>query len=401
MSKSNSRLAGFYRRTMTERSLTIASREELSNAGRIYIAAGGGLPAHLADRMSENVIGTFGLPLSVALNFSINGKDHLIPMAVEEPSVVAAASFAAKLVRDSGGFTAGADAAIMTAQIQFDGVRNAEQATRSIEANAPKLLAIADAAIPGIVGRGGGCRSIEVRDLGGPEAFMVVHVYVDVVSAMGANVADSVAEAIAPALGEFVDGRLGLRILSNLPLQRMAWAKARITGATLSADERRGIALASRFAEVDSLRAVTHNKGVMNGIDAMALALGQDWRAIEAGAHAYAATRGSYQPLATWREDGDALCGEIAMPLAVGTVGGAFSVHPGARAALELSGVENARELAGVMLAVGLASNLAALRALANEGIQKGHMRLHQRRLQRTEADSAERTERKLAEGAM
>jgi len=369
-----SRLPGFYRRTVEERRALLG--DVLSAEARAVIAAG--LSIDVADRMSENVVGCHGLPLSLALNFLVNGRDYLVPMAVEEPSVVAAASRAALFARAGGGFAGDADPPIMTAQVQLDDVVDAGAAARVAERRA-EILALGDSAIPSMVARGGGCRDLEVRVLEG--GLVVVHIHVDVGEAMGANVVDTVAEATAPLLAEVVGGRMGLRILTNLPLRRLARARVAIPVATLGGVEAaEGVVRASRFAELDPMRAVTHNKGIMNGIDAAAVALGQDWRAIEAGAHAYAALGGSYRPLATWRVAGGALCGRIELPLAVGTVGGATRVHPGVRVAFEIMRAPRAGELAIVMAAAGLASNLAALHALAGEGIQRGHMRLHRRR---------------------
>ena len=370
-----SRLPGFYRRTVEERRALLG--DILSAEARAVIAAG--LSIDVADRMSENVVGCHGLPLSLALNFLVNGRDYLVPMAVEEPSVVAAASRAALFARAGGGFAGDADPPIMTAQIQLDDVDDADSAAARVAERRAEILALGDSAIPSMVARGGGCRDLEVRVLEG--GLVVVHIHVDVGEAMGANVVDTVAEATAPLLAEVVGGRMGLRILTNLPLRRLARARVAIPVATLGGVEAaEGVVRASRFAELDPMRAVTHNKGIMNGIDAAAVALGQDWRAIEAGAHAYAALGGSYRPLATWRVAGGALCGRIELPLAVGTVGGATRVHPGVRVAFEIMRAPRAGELAIVMAAAGLASNLAALHALAGEGIQRGHMRLHRRR---------------------
>ena len=362
----SSRIPGFYRMSLAERRRLLAAGDEI-----------GRLPVEVADRMSENVVGCYGLPLSVALNFRVNRVDHLVPMAIEEPSVVAAASRAALLVRGGGGFTGEADPAIMTAQVQLDAVPDPGGAADRLGPCEREILDLGDRSIPSMVARGGGCRAIEVRVI---DDMVVVHIHVDVGNAMGANLCDTVAEATAPAIAACVGGRLGLRILTNLPLRRMVRVSARVPlEAVAGAD---GVVRAARFAAVDPMRAVTHNKGIMNGIDAVALALGQDWRAIEAGAHAFAAMSGAYRPLSSWQIEADALVGRLELPLAVGIVGGAIGVHPGARAALALVGVASAGELAIVMAAAGLASNLAALDALAGDGIQRGHMRLHRRRLE-------------------
>lgn len=375
----SSRLAGFYKLPIASRRDHLTSSGLLSAGSGDWLRAGGGLDVSIADRMSENVVASTGLPLSIALNFRVNQRDYLIPMAVEEPSVVAAASNAARLVRISGGFTGEADPPIMTAQVQFDGVDDPRQAANRVELSRAKLIDMANAAIPRMVARGGGCIDIEARPLAGD--LLVVHLYVDVGDAMGANIVDSVAEATAPLLHELVGGRLGLRILSNLPLRRRVRVTGAVSAEALGGDALAdGIALASRFASCDPLRAATHNKGVMNGVDAVAVALGQDWRAIEASAHAYAALSGTYKPIATWERTEGGVRGQLEMPLAVGTVGGATRVHPGARTGFEILRVGGARELAVVMACVGLASNLAALKALAGEGIQRGHMKLHRRR---------------------
>jgi hydroxymethylglutaryl-CoA reductase len=337
--------------------------------------------------MSENVIATHGLPLGVALNFRVNRRDVLVPMAVEEPSVVAAASNAARMARMTGGFFGEADPPIMTAQVQLDGVPAAARAAARLEAARGRVLAAGDASIPRMVERGGGCRDLDVRVLDEALGVLVAHIYVDVGDAMGANLVDTVAEAVAGLVQSITGGEVGLRILSNLPIKRLVRARAEVgeeaVGGAAVAD---GIARASRFAELDPFRAVTHNKGFMNGLDAAAVAVGQDFRAIEAGAHAFAAMSGRYRPLAVWERTRDGLAGRAELPLAVGTVGGCTSAHPGVLSALEMMGMPSARELAVILASVGLASNLAALRALASEGIQRGHMRLHERKREVTRA---------------
>lgn len=369
---STSRYPGFYR-------LPVAQRRALLGAAE----HDGALPVEIADRMSENVISCHGLPLSVALNFRVNGKDVLVPMAVEEPSVVAAASRAALFARAGGGFTGDADAPIMTAQVQLDGVPSPDGAAARLAAARAGILEAGDRAIPAMIARGGGCRDLELRVLDRDTGMVVVHIHVEVGNAMGANLVDTVAEATAPLIEACLGGTVGLRILTNLSLRRRVRARCAVPvgelGGMAAAE---GIVRASRFAEADPMRAVTHNKGVMNGIDAAAVALGQDWRAIEAGAHAFASLWGVYRPLSTWRVEADTLVGRIELPLAVGTVGGATQVHPGVRAAFALMQVDDARELAVVLASAGLASNLAALHALAGEGIQRGHMKLHARRLE-------------------
>ncbi|MEB2324995.1 MAG: hydroxymethylglutaryl-CoA reductase, degradative, partial [Sorangiineae bacterium] len=353
-------------------------------------AEGGGLEARAADKVVENVLGVYGLPFGVALNVRVNGVDRLVPMVVEEPSVIAAASNAARMVRASGGFEAEMLEDLMTSQVQLYDVADPRAALEALTGAADDLLALGARAVPGLTQRGGGPRAIEVRDLG--EGAVVVHVLVDCRDAMGANLVNTIAETIGPRCAELSRGKLGLRILSNLSDRRRVRVRCRVRARELAVRRRSpgdashdgsavidGIVQASRFAELDPYRAATHNKGIMNGVDAVVLATGNDFRAVEAGAHAYAARSGRYSPLATWRRDGDELRGELEMPLALGTVGGTLRVHPVARLALAILGVERASELSLIAASVGLASNLAALRALATEGIQRGHMSLHAR----------------------
>ena len=345
----------------------------------------GGLTLPTAERMVENAVGTLALPFGVALNFQINDTDYLVPMAVEEPSVIAAASHAAKRVRAGGGFRAEATASIMCAQIEVHDVADPAAAIARIQGARAELLRDADRVVPGIVDRSGGARDLEARDIGG--GFVVTHVFVDVCDAMGANLVNTVAEALGPRVAELAGGSLGLRILSNycdrrlvrvtarLPVEGFGCARASGREAAL------GVARASEFAERDPYRAATHNKGIMNGVDPVVVATGNDWRAVEAAAHAYAARAGTYGPLATWRlVDGDEILeGRMEIPLALGIVGGALRAHRGARLALQIVGVRSAAELSMVAAAAGLANNLAALRAMATEGIQRGHMKLHHR----------------------
>lgn len=392
MTNFTSRISGFHRLAIPERLQRLVDTGVLTDAAAEHLAAGGVVPVADVDKMSENVVATQALPLSVALNFRVNQEDVLVPMAVEEPSIVAAASNAARLVRIAGGFTGEADRAVMTAQVQLDAVPNAAEAPAKIEAAKQTLIDAANAAIPRMVQRGGGCEDLDCRVLDEAEGVVVLHFYVDVGDAMGANLVDTVAEAVAPVVQERIGGEIGLRILSNLPLRRMVWVAARVSAEALGGDEMaERIVRASRFAELDPFRAVTHNKGVMNAVDAVAVALGQDWRSIEAGAHAYAALDGSYKPIAVWRRTEDGVEGRLEMPLAVATVGGSTRAHGGVEAAFELLGSRDAKKLAVVMAAAGLACNFAALKALAGEGIQKGHMRLHHRK---AEAEEARREKR-------
>jgi hydroxymethylglutaryl-CoA reductase len=411
-----SRIPGFYRLPLAERLSLVAERSGLPRAELEAALVRGGLDADKADKLVENVLGTYALPFGIALNVRVNARDHLVPMVVEEPSVIAAASNAARMIRASGGFHAEVGEALMTAQVQIVNVAAPAEAVAHLVNAKPKLMELARAAVPNLVARGGGPREIDVRDLG--SGMLVLHVYVDCRDAMGANLVNCIAEAIGPSAAELARGVLGLRILSNLCDRRLVRVRCRVHPRELGlaakatraherptleppseppravASERppapgeawvdgrvvaERIVLASRFAELDPYRAATHNKGVMNGVDAVVLATGNDFRAVEAGAHAYAARSGRYAPLVVWRRDGEDLTGELEMPLALGTVGGTLRVHPVAQAALKLVRAAGADELAMVAASVGMASNLAALRALATEGIQRGHMSLHAR----------------------
>jgi hydroxymethylglutaryl-CoA reductase len=385
-----SRIPGFGRLGQRERLARLAEcgglrRAEVAESLRIHP-----LSFEAADHMIENAIGVFGLPYGVGLNFRVNLRDRLVPMAVEEPSVVAAASYAARLVRAAGGFRAEADPPLMIGQIHVVQVPDVPGARTRLEAAARELLAIANATRPSLVQRGGGARSLEVRELPatacGP--VLVVHLAVDVGDAMGANIVNSMAEALAPHVEALSGGEARLSILSNLADRRLARAWTRLPFDLLRTDTLDGGEVARRIVEAwalaaaDPYRATTHNKGVMNGIDAVALATGNDWRGVEAGAHAWAARNGRYEPLTTWSLDGDTLRGGVELPLAVATVGGHLDLNPRARLSLRLLGAASARDLAAVMAAVGLGQNLAALRALVTEGIQRGHMALHARGLE-------------------
>jgi hydroxymethylglutaryl-CoA reductase len=379
-----SRIPGFYKLTLDERRRIAAEALGVDVSDLEDALTAGGLDDARADKVIENVIGTYAIPFAVGLNVQMNGRDYLAPMVVEEPSVVAAASNASKIIRAGGGFEAEADPPLMIAQIQLDRVADVEAARRAILAEERALCALADASVASIVDRGGGARSIEVRDLG--DGWLVVHALVDCRDAMGANTVNTVAEALADRVAELAGGRVGLRILSNLSDRRCVRVRCAIPASELAFDGyggdevRDGIVRASEFAERDPYRAATHNKGIMNGIDPVVIATGNDWRAIEAGAHAYAARNGRYEPLATWRcGDDGALVGQMEVPLALGIVGGTLRVHEGARLGLRIAGVDSAQELAMLAACVGVASNFAALRALATDGIQRGHMALHAR----------------------
>lgn len=349
-----------------------------------------GLSVDDADHMIENVIGTFSLPMGIARNFLINGREIPVPMVVEEPSIVAGASFMAKLARNTGGFTAQTTEPEMIGQIQVLDLDDPPAVMQKLQAEKKALLAEVAKVDPVLIQLGGGPRDLEVRLI--PDSaigsFLVVHLIYDVRDAMGANAVNTAVERLAPHIERITGGRVLLRILSNLADRRLARAMVTIRKEDLSFDQftgeqvRDGIIEAWAFAAADPYRAATHNKGIMNGVDPIVIATGNDWRAIEAGAHAYAARSGGYTSLSTWGMDskGD-LVGTLEMPLALGTVGGATRVHPSAQANLRLMKIESAAELAEVVVSVGLAQNLAALRALATEGIQRGHMSLHARQV--------------------
>ena len=387
---SGSRIPGFYNFNLEERLTEIARRSDLS-AGDIAILKGDtSLTLDQADHMIENVVGLFSLPLGIALNFVVNGREVLVPMAVEEPSVVAGASFMAKLVRTGGGFLADSTAPEMIAQIQVLDVPDLDSACKKVLEGKDRLLSESAQVDPLLIKLGGGPRDLEVRIIQdspiGP--FLVLHLIYDVRDAMGANAVNTAAERIAPTIEELTGGRTLLRILSNLADRRLARASCTIPLSKLAfgdysgTEVRDGIIAAWAFADSDPYRAATHNKGIMNGVDAVVIATGNDWRAIEAGAHAYAARNGTYTSLSSWGcDEGGNLIGSLEMPMAVGIVGGATKVHPTAAVALKLMGVDTASQLGEIIVSVGLAQNLAALRALATEGIQRGHMNLHARQV--------------------
>jgi len=401
--REQSRLSGFYKLSPQERIDIIRGLADLTEEEAQALSGVRGLDGAQADQMIENVVGVFGLPLGIATNFLINDRDYLIPMAVEEPSVVAGASLAARLVRDGGGFRTSSDDPWMIGQIQVLDVADPWSARFELLAAKERILALANEQDPIIVKLGGGARELEVRVIEaspvGP--MLVVHLLYDARDAMGANTVNTALEAVAPLVAQISGGRTLLRILSNLADRRLARAKGMVPVSSLAhgdfsgAQVARGIVEAWAFAAADPYRAATHNKGIMNGIDAVVIATGNDWRAIEAGAHAYAARGVRYAPLSTWQLDGDGnLVGTLELPMAVGVIGGATRVHPAAKVALKLLGAKTARELAEVIAAVGLAQNLAALRALASEGIQSGHMKLHARQVAIAAGASGEMVDR-------
>jgi len=375
-----SRISGFYKLTVEERLRIVAEFAGLSDEEVELLRRYAALDRETASRMIENVIGTFQLPLGIAVNFLINGRDYMIPMVIEEPSVVAAASNAARMTREGGGVFAQSTESLMIGQIQLVGIKDPHAARLEVLRHRDEILEIANEQDPVLVKLGGGARDLEARVLEtrlGP--MLIVHLIVDVRDAMGANAVNTMAEAVAPRLASITGGRYRLRIISNLADKRLVRAWTRVPPEAVGGKEiAEGIVEAWAFADADPYRAATHNKGIMNGVDAVVIATGNDWRAVEAGAHAYACRYGVYKPLSTWEIDEKGnLVGSLEMPLAVGIVGGATRTNPLARICLKILGVKTARELAEVIGAVGLVQNLAALRALAAEGIQAGHMSLH------------------------
>lgn len=391
MSKS-SRIRGFYTKTRGERLESIRSFAELNYEDISTLSKDNSLGFELSDSFIENSIGAFPLPLGIATSFKVNGRDYLVPMAVEESSVVAAASNAARWAYENGGFHAEASPQIMIGQIQLLDLAPEEMPSvaQILYANKNKILSLVNEGHPKLVIRGGGAKEIEVRSFpDAPIPFMVLHLLIDTQEAMGANIVNTACETIAPHIEIITGARVCLRILSNLATHRIFKAKCSIDPEMLKTQDKNlngtihGSDIAKRiveafvFADNDPYRAATHNKGIMNGVDPVVIATGNDWRAIEAGAHAYAAQTGRYRSLSRWSFDGSLLHGELSLPLQLGTVGGVTRLHPMAQAALKILGSPTVSELGMVIAAAGLASNLAALRALCTAGIQKGHMRLH------------------------
>jgi len=385
----DSRISGLYRLNVGQRIEELARGGWLSAEDAVALRAGRHvLLADAADKMIENVVGVFGLPLAIAPNFIVNGEDRLVPMVVEEPSIVAGLSFAAGLARTSGGFEASCDASLLAGQIHVTDIDDVNTASRNIATAREELITAANSVHPRLLKRGGGVREIDIRELQLPDGkpVIAIHILTDTCDAMGANLVNTICEALAPRIAEVSGGKVALRILSNLVDRSVVTARVALGAevlATAGLDGeavRDAIVMASNIAAVDHYRAATHNKGVMNGIDAVAVATGNDWRAIEAGAHAFAAADGGYRPLSTWSVGGEGeLKGVIRVPLKVGIFGGSVMANPAASLCIRIAGVESAIELAELMAAVGLAQNFAALRALATTGIQQGHMRLHAR----------------------
>jgi len=377
-----SQISGFYKLDPKERMRIVKDFAGLTDDEVEVLQSTGALKLDLADRMIENVIGTMPIPLGIAVNFLINGRDYLVPMAIEEPSVVAGASKAAKMARVKGGFFTSSTEPIMIGQIQLVGVDHPQEARRAILGAKEEILKKANEQDPMLVSVGGGAKDLDAKVIQASNGPMVItELHVDCRDAMGANAVNTMAEAVAPMIERLTHGRVYLRIISNLATKRLARASTVVEKEALGGEKVvDGVVEAYAFAEADPYRAATHNKGILNGIIGVVIATGNDHRAVEAGAHAYAARSGHYGSLTVWEKnkDGD-LAGSIELPMAVGIIGGATTVHPVAKIALKILGVKTAREFAEVLAAVGLAQNLAALRALANEGIQRGHMSLHAR----------------------
>lgn len=386
-----SRFPGFYKLTMDERAKFISEACGLNKEEQETLSSTCPLPRDKADNMIENALGIYPLPYGIGLNFMINGKDYVVPMAIEEPSVIASASHIAKIVREAGGFQTESTDRLMIGQIQIVGCEDTEKAKQILLASETELLEQANETHPGMTKRGGGAKSIEVRELHtGPnrryQSMLVLHLMIDTCDAMGANTINTMVETIAPTVEKLTGGKVYLRILSNFTDQCLARAKCVIppdaltTGKYSGEEVRDGVIAAYEFADSDPYRAVTHNKGVMNGIDAVVMATGNDWRAIEAASHAYAARDGHYRSMTKWSIDEKGrLVGFLELPMPVGIVGGSIGIHPMAQLSQKLLEISNASKLAEIIVAVGLAQNLGALKALVTDGIQKGHMALHAR----------------------
>ncbi|MFZ0698757.1 MAG: hydroxymethylglutaryl-CoA reductase, degradative [Thermoplasmata archaeon] len=409
MSERSSEISGLYRRTIEERRELIREWAGLTEAEIRSYEFPPGIDPAMIDRMIENVIGVYPLPLGIATNFRVNGRDRLIPMAIEEPSVVAAASNAAKVARAMGGFSASSTAPVMIGQVQILDVPDPAAARLRILDERDRLLEAANAKDPVLVKFGGGARDLEVRLLQTPRGSMlIVHLLVDTRDAGGMNAVNTMCEALAPELARLAGGRSVLRIISNLAVHRLARARATFRADLLATDRATGpevveaILDAFALAVADPYRCATHNKGIMNGISSVVIATGNDYRALESGAHTYAAWSAEegaiIRPLTTYEKDADGnLVGSIELPTALGLIGGATAVHPTAKANVKLLGVKTARELAEIVAAVGLAQNFAALRALATEGIQRGHMELHARNLATSAGARPEEVDRVVA----
>lgn len=369
---------GFHRLPRSERLRRVQSLCELSEHELGVLSGENPMSFDIAEHLIENVVGYFSMPLGVATNFTIDGRDLLIPMAVEETSIIAAASATAKWIRREGSIRTYSKGSLIIGQVQLPQVKNISFARRVLHEQRDLLMGLANACIPGLVSRGGGVRDIAIREVPRPGedgTMLVIHILCDPCDAMGANLINQVCEALKPRIEELTHERVGLCILSNLVDTKLAVAEVIVR----DIDPRlgKGIEEATLFAKADPYRASTHNKGVLNGIDPILIATGNDWRAVEAGIHAYAARSGKYQPVTDWKVEGADLVGRIEVPLAVGTAGGVTRIHPVARVALKIMKVTQAEELARICAAVGLVQNLGALKALSTVGIVKGHMQLH------------------------
>jgi hydroxymethylglutaryl-CoA reductase len=378
MTTGNKLFEGLHRLTREERLGRVQKFCGLSDDDVKVLSGEKAFPMDIAEHLIENVIGVFPVPLGVATNFMIDGSELLVPMAVEETSIIAAASATAKWIRKEGSIRTHAKGNLIIGQVQLPSVRNVVRARQILHENRELLIDLANACLPGLVARGGGVRDLAIRELSRPDGggpMLVLHVLCDPCDAMGANLINQVCEALKPRIEDLTGEKVGLCILSNLVDGRLAAAEVVIRNVDYAVGK--GIEEATLFAKADPYRAATHNKGVLNGIDPILIATGNDWRAAEAGIHAYAARSGRYQPITDWRLEGPDLVGRIEIPLAVGTVGGVTRVHPTAAVALKMMGVKHAMDLARICAAVGLVQNLGALKALATVGIVKGHMRLH------------------------
>ncbi len=371
-------MEGFHRLSQAERLRRVGKIAGLETEDQKILSGETPLPAEIAENLIENVIGYFPVPLGVATNFNIDGRDVLIPMAVEETSIIAAASATAKWIRSEGSIRTYTKGSLIIVQVQLPNVRDVVNARRALHENRDLLMGLANECVPGLVVRGGGIRDLAIREVERPTGdgtMLVLHILCDPCDAMGANLINQVCEALKPKVEALTHERVGLCILSNLVDGKLAVAEVVIRN--VESKLGRGIEEATLFAKADPYRAATHNKGVLNGIDPILIATGNDWRAVEAGVHAYAARSGTYQPVTDWRVEGSDLVGRIKVPLAVGTVGGVTKLHPTAQVALKIMGVQQADQLARICAAVGLVQNLGALKALATVGIVRGHMQLH------------------------
>ncbi|REB03362.1 hydroxymethylglutaryl-CoA reductase, degradative [Listeria monocytogenes] len=392
----------FYKKTVEERHAILAEYADLNEEEQAFLASTGALSFDKANHMIENTIGIYSLPLGLGMNMLLNDKRYVVPMAMEEPSVVAAQSAGAKLIAQNGGITGSATKRKMIGQIELISVSDIQAAKENIIVNEEQLIAIANQAHPSLQKRGGGAVEIQVRtaQTANDETLFIVHLLVDTQEAMGANMVNTMVETLAPELEMLTNGTANMRILSNLVDEATATAVCRINPESLATKTQSGewvrdrIIAAYEFADADIYRAATHNKGIMNGIDAVIMAFGNDWRAVEAASHAYAARTGSYKPMSKWSKDADGyLVGELTLPMPVAFVGGSIAIHPIASLSKKIARVESAKELAMLVCAVGLTQNLAALKALVTEGIQRGHMSLQAKSLAMTAGAEADEIE--------